>query len=187
MPKQKNTAAKIEPKKISSKSKGIKPPSKVSSKAVLKANKKTAPAIGGIKEAKKHRFRPGTVALREIKRYQKSTALMLPRAPFQRLVRNICANIDSDLRFQAQGLLALQEAAEAYIVGIFEDSNLCCLHANRVTVMKKDMELARRIRGDANQDFMNRDPSPQEEVHYALPYVNSRQGEADLAKQIADL
>ena len=156
-------------------------------KAAAKPNKKTAPAMGGIKEARKQRFRPGTVALREIKRYQKSTALLLPRAPFQRLVRNICGNIDSDLRFQAQGLLALQEAAEAYIVGIFEDSNLCCLHASRVTVMKKDMELARRIRGDANQDYMNRDPAPHGEVLYSLPYANARQGEAELKKQIADL
>ena len=186
MPKQKNTAAKIEPKKISSKSKAIKSPSKVPSKAATKTNKKTAPAVGGIKEAKKHRFRPGTVALREIKRYQKSTALLLPRAPFQRLVRNICSNIDSDLRFQAQGLLALQEAAEAYMVGIFEDSNLCCLHAQRVTVMKKDMELARRIRGDANQDYVNRDPVQQEKF-IQLPYAKPRQGEADLLKQIGNL
>merc|ERR1711959_770479 len=182
MPKQKNTAAKIEPKKISSKSKAIKPPS--SSKIAAKTNKKTAPAIGGIKEAKKHRFRPGTVALREIKRYQKSTALLLPRAPFQRLVRNICSNIDSDLRFQAQGLLALQEAAEAYLVGIFEDSNLCCLHAKRVTVMKKDMELARRIRGDANHDFVNRGPGPQGEIVFPLPYSKPKKGEAELKSQI---
>ena len=166
MPKQKNTA------------------SKVTASKAKPANKKSAPAKGGMKqtasqiERKKMRFKPGTVALREIKRYQKSTALLLPRAPFQRLVRNICANIDSDLRFQAQGLLALQEAAEAYIVGIFEDSNLCCLHANRVTVMKKDMELARRIRGDANQDYYNRDTELAGEVLYSLPYANARQGEA---------
>merc|ERR1711959_499616 len=164
---------------ISSKSKAIKP--------TAVTNKKTAPAIGGIKEAKKHRFRPGTVALREIKRYQKSTALLLPRAPFQRLVRNICANIDSDLRFQAQGLLALQEAAEAYMVGIFEDSNLCCIHANRVTVQKKDMELARRIRGDANHDYINRDQSSAAEVFYQLPYANKKEGEAELRNQIAGL
>ena len=88
------------------------------------------------------------MALREIKRYQKSTALLLPRASFQRVVRSVCSEIDNDLRFQAQALIALQEAAEAYLVGIFEDSNLCCLHAKRVTIQKKDMELARRIRGD---------------------------------------
>ena len=68
------------------------------------------------------------------------------------MVRSVCADIDNDLRFQAQALLALQEAAEAYLVGIFEDANLCCLHAKRVTVNKKDMELARRIRGEEYMD-----------------------------------
>ena len=175
MPKQKNTASKIESTKILSKkkisSKAILSDKKLASKAIVKTNKKTAPAEGGIKEAKKHRFRPGTVALREIKRYQKSTALLLPRAPFQRLVRNICSNIDNDLRFQAQGLLALQEAAEAYMTGIFEDSNLCCLHAKRMTVMKKDMDLARRIRGDVNQDFYNRNEDGDDQGLQQLPYV----------------
>ena len=85
MPKQKNTASKIESTKILSKkkisSKAILSDKKLASKAIVKTNKKTAPAKGGIKEAKKHRFKPGTVALREIKRYQKSTSLLLPRAP----------------------------------------------------------------------------------------------------------
>ena len=70
-----------------------------------KAVKKTAPAEGGMK--KKHRFRPGTVALREIKRYQKATDLLIAKAPFQRFVRAICDGIDGQLRFQAQALLAL--------------------------------------------------------------------------------
>jgi histone H3 len=96
---------------------------------------------------KKRRFRPGTVALREIRRYQKSTDLLLRKVPFVRLVRDIAHNIHSDLRFQGQALLALQEAAEAFLVGLFEDTNLCALHAKRVTIMPKDMQLARRIRG----------------------------------------
>jgi len=73
----------------------------------------------------------------------------MPRAPFQRLVRSICRDLGKeDFRFQSQALLAMQEAAESYLVGIFEDTNLCAIHANRKTIMKKDLALARRIRGD---------------------------------------
>ena len=68
------------------------------------------------------------------------------------MVRSICHDIDHDLRFQAQALLALQEATEAYLVGLFEDANLCCIHARRATIRKQDMELARRIRGEDNFD-----------------------------------
>jgi histone H3 len=94
------------------------------------------------------RFRPGTVALREIRRYQKSTELLLRRRPFQRLVREIAQDFKRDLNIQGMALLALQEAAEAYLVGLLEDSNLCAIHAKRVTVMPKDMQLARRLRGE---------------------------------------
>ena len=110
-----------------------------------KASRKTAPAMGGLK--KPHRYRPGTVAIREIKRYQKSTELLIRRLPFQRLVREIALEFKSDLRFQASAVLALQEAAESYIVALFQDTNLCAIHAKRVTIMPKDMQLARRIRG----------------------------------------
>jgi histone H3 len=96
---------------------------------------------------KPHRFRPGTVALREIRRYQKSTEMLIPKLPFSRLVREIAQDYKDDLRFQATALLATQEAAEAYLVGLFEDSNLCALHAKRVTIMPKDMQLAARVRG----------------------------------------
>ena len=109
------------------------------------AQKKTA-AAGGVK--KPHRFRPGTVALREIRRFQKSTELLIRKLPFQRLVREIASEFKSDLRFQSSAVLALQEAAEAYMVGLFEDTNLCAIHAKRVTIMPKDMQLARRIRGE---------------------------------------
>lgn len=111
-----------------------------------KAGKKVAPQVGGVK--KPHRFRPGTVALREIRRYQKSTELLIRKLPFQRLVREIAQDFKTDLRFEAAGVLALQEATEAYLVGIFEDSNLCAIHAKRVTIMPKDIQLARRIRGE---------------------------------------
>jgi histone H3 len=95
-----------------------------------------------------HRFRPGTVAIREIRKYQKSTELLIRKLPFQRLVREIAQDFKTDLRFQSTAILALQEASEAYIVGLFEDSNLCCIHAKRVTLMPKDIQLARRIRGE---------------------------------------
>jgi histone H3 len=97
---------------------------------------------------KPHRYRPGTVALREIRRYQKSTDLLIRKLPFQRLVREIAQDFKSDLRFQSSAILALQEASEAYLVGIFEDTNLCAIHAKRVTIMPKDIQLARRIRGE---------------------------------------
>jgi histone H3 len=95
-----------------------------------------------------HRYRPGTVALREIRRYQRSTDLLLRKLPFQRLVREIAQGLAADLRWQATALFAIQEAAESYLVNLFEDTNLCALHAKRVTIMCKDMQLARRIRGE---------------------------------------
>ncbi|KAL0227516.1 hypothetical protein RCL1_003660 [Eukaryota sp. TZLM3-RCL] len=111
-----------------------------------KAARKAAPAAGGIK--KPHRYRPGTVALREIRKYQKSTELLIRKLPFQRLVREIAQEFKGELRFQASGIQALQEAAEAYLVGLFEDTNLCAIHAKRVTIMPKDMNLAKCIRSD---------------------------------------
>ena len=113
---------------------------------LAKASRKTAPAMGGLK--KPHRYRPGTVAIREIKRYQRSTELLIKRLPFQRLVRDIAREFKSDMRFQSSAVLALQEAAESYMVGLFQDTNLCAIHAKRVTIMPKDMQLARRIRGE---------------------------------------
>ncbi|KAK6164215.1 hypothetical protein DH2020_001079 [Rehmannia glutinosa] len=111
-----------------------------------KGGQEIGPATGGVK--KPHRFRPGTVALREIRKYQKSTELLIRKLPFQRLVREIAQDFKTDLRFQSSAVSALQEAAEAYLVGLFEDTNLCAIHAKRVTIMPKDMQLARRIRGE---------------------------------------
>ena len=111
-----------------------------------KQARKTIVSGSGIK--KPHRFRPGTVALREIRQYQKSTDLLIRKLPFQRLVKEICAEYKADLRFQSNAIIALQEATEAYIVGLFEDTNLCAIHARRVTIMPRDMQLARRIRGE---------------------------------------
>ena len=102
---------------------------------------------GGVK--KPHRYRPGTVALREIRRFQKSTDLLIRKAPFQRLVREITEELfkNKELRFQSLSVLALQEALEAYLICMFEDTNLAALHAKRVTIMPRDILLARRLRG----------------------------------------
>ena len=88
------------------------------------------------------------VALREIRRFQKTTELLIKKLPFQRLVREITQGIKTDLRFASSALGALQEASEAYLVALFEDTQMCALHAKRVTIMPKDMHLARRIRGE---------------------------------------
>ncbi|TDL29581.1 histone-fold-containing protein, partial [Rickenella mellea] len=104
----------------------------------------------------KKRFRPGTVALREIRKYQKSTDLLLRKLPFARVVREVALDMTTDLgdyeegrglRWQSSAILALQEATEAYLVSLFEDANLCAIHAKRVTIMQRDIQLARRIRG----------------------------------------
>ena len=99
------------------------------------------------KKKKQHKYRPGTVALREIRRYQKSTELLLRKQPFQRLVREISQDFRADLRWTSDALLAMQEASEAFLVGLFEDANLCAIHARRVTIFQKDIGLARRLRG----------------------------------------
>ena len=97
---------------------------------------------------KPHRYRAGTVALKDIRHYQGSTALLIRKLPFQRVVREIAQDFKTDLRFQSAAILCLQEAAEAYLVKLFDDANLCAIHARRVTIMPKDILLARRIRGE---------------------------------------
>ena len=111
-----------------------------------------APGFGILRTRKPHRYRPGTVALREIRRYQKSTEPLIRKLPFQRLVREVAHSFKTDLRFQGSAVLALQEASEAYLVGLFEDTNLAAIHAKRVTIWPKDMQLARRLRGDHSGD-----------------------------------
>jgi histone H3/H4 len=111
-------------KQTARKSTGGKAPRK---QLATKAARKSTPATGGIK--KPHRFRPGTVALREIRRYQKSTELLIRRLPFQRLVREIAQEYKADLRFQSSAVQAIQEAAEAYLVSLFEGSFCACLLA----------------------------------------------------------
>ena len=121
-----------------------------------KAARRSAPASGGIK--KPHRYRPGTVALRKIRRYQKGTDLLIRKLPFQRLAREVLQDLNQPgyhprfnaTHFQANSLLAIQESVEAFSVRMFKDINLCAIHARRVTIMPKDMQLALRIRGESH-------------------------------------
>ncbi|XP_021072801.1 histone H3.3-like [Mus pahari] len=130
-------------KQTARKSTGGKAPRK---QLATKAARKSAPSTGGVK--KPHHYRPGTVALREIRHYQKSTELLIRKLPFQRLVREIAQDFKTDLHFQSAAIGALQEASEACLVGLFEDINLHAIHAERVTIMPKDIQLERRIRGE---------------------------------------
>jgi len=122
------------------------------SKVVTKAARMSRPSRKA-DAAKKPRYRPGTVALSEIRKYQNSNELLIRKLPFQRLVRDIAQEITrggnkEELRFQSTAILALQEAAEAYLVRLFEDSQMCAIHAHRVTIMPRDMRLALRFRNN---------------------------------------
>ena len=117
-------------KQTARKSTGGKAPRK---QLATKAARKSAPSTGGVK--KPHRYRPGTVALREIRRYQKSTELLIRKLPFQRLVREVAQDFKTDLRFQGSAVLALQEATEAYLVSLFEDGNLCAIHGTNTFLL----------------------------------------------------
>ena len=100
------------------------------------------------RQVKPHRYRAGTVALQDIHHFQKTSALLIWKLPFQRLVREITQDFKTDLRFQSAAILCLQEAAEAYLVRLFDDANLCAIHARRVNIMPNDILLARRIWGE---------------------------------------
>ena len=94
------------------------------------------------------RFHPRMMALKEIRHYQKFTGFLIRKLPFQRLVQEIAIEVAQEMRFQSSALLALQEAAKVYLMGLFEDANLCAIHARRVTILPKDIQLARRICGE---------------------------------------
>ena len=95
-----------------------------------------------------HRYQPGMVALRDIWRYQKSTELLICKLPFQHLVRKILQGYGVGYRVTPAMMMALQEAAEAYLIQLLEDSNLCAIHTKHITIQPKDMQLARRIHGE---------------------------------------
>ena len=119
---------------------------KSTGRKATKAARKSAPITGGVK--KPHHYRPGTMTLREINWYQKSTVLLIRKLPFQWLVHKIAQDFKTDLQFQSSAVMALQEASEAYLVELFEDTNLCTIHAKHVTIMPKDFQLARHIHGE---------------------------------------
>ena len=99
---------------------------------------------------KQRRYKPGTMALREIRRMQLSTKNLIPRAPFQRLVREIIQKIEKfqNYRWKPQALEALQSSSETYLTSLFEDTAVCCAHAKRHIIKPRDMQLALRIRGE---------------------------------------
>ena len=136
-------------KQTARKSTGGKAPRK---QLATKAARRSGPATGGIK--KPYRFRPGTVALREIRKYQKTTDLLIRKLPFQRLVREVAQDFKSDLKFQGTALLALQESSEAFLTGYFEDSNLCAIHAKRKTIYPKDIMITHRIRTGGKENVV---------------------------------
>ena len=123
---------------------------------------------GGIK--KPHRYRPGMVALREIRRYQRYTENLIKRTPFQKLIREISQEYricpdgpgtpSVQVHFQSTAIAALQEAAENFIVGLFEDVNLLAIHARCVTIMPRDIHKALCIKGDHHRWYISsEDPS----------------------------
>ncbi|KAB8240716.1 histone H3.3 [Aspergillus flavus] len=112
-----------------------------------KAAKKAAPSTGGVK-------RPRVVALREIRRYQKSTELLIPKLPFRRLVREVAQDLKTGYKFQSAPIGALRKAVEHFLVALFEDTLLCAIHGKRVTIQQKDMQLACRLRGGHYLDLL---------------------------------
>ena len=122
--------------------KGLQKPAKNASQGA----KKTATQDAG--EHHKRRTRPGAKALREIKMYQRSTNTLIPRAPIQRIIKEITAKYKPDARYSYGAIEAVHQCVDAYMVGLFEDTGLCAIHARRKTIMTRDMRLARRIRGE---------------------------------------
>ena len=149
-PRNNTTTTMARTKQTARKSTGGKAPRKTLATKAARAATQIPPPTGGVK--KPHRYRPGTVALREIRRYQKSTDLLLRKGPFGRLVREMTGTAQEDSkdkidRHTAASILIHQTACEDYLITLLEDTNLCAIHAKRVTIMPKDMQLARRIRG----------------------------------------
>ena len=117
-----------------------------------KSNKDDKSSSQGDKK-RTFRFHPGTVALREIKRYQKHIRPLTARMPFERRIRKTLQELDPEIRLKRTTLECMREATEAYLVSVLEDSNLCAIHAGRQTVMVRDVVLANRIRGGENRVY----------------------------------
>ncbi|KAI5181716.1 histone H3 [Nematocida sp. AWRm80] len=129
-------------KQTARKSTGGKAPRK---QLATKAARKSTPS-GAVATKRPHRFKAGTVAVREIRKYQKTTDLLIRKLPFQRLVREVASEHKADVRFQSSSILAIQESLENYITGLFEDGNRCAIHAKRVTLMARDLHLVNKIK-----------------------------------------
>lgn len=110
------------------------------------ASKAAKKSTGTVAVKRPHRFKAGTVALREIRKYQKTTDLLIRKLPFQRLVREVASEYKTDVRFQSSSILAIQESLENYLTGLFEDGNRCAIHAKRVTLMARDLHLVHKIK-----------------------------------------
>jgi len=142
-------------KQTARKSTGGKSPRTMAVKGLLSKKPNAQTAIKTVpsfrtsrRQRRRRRHRPGELALKEIRKYQLSVESLIPKAPFSRLVREISEDFGNAIRWYEGAMQALHEAAEAYIVELFEDTNLCCLHAKRVTIRPKDIQLAMRLRGD---------------------------------------
>ncbi|RWS20590.1 histone 3-like protein [Leptotrombidium deliense] len=125
-------------------------------KIVAPFQKKAAKDAG--EPRRRWRYRPGVLSLKEIRFYQKSTQLLLRKLPFSRLVREVAQGLylRHNVLWQASALEALQEAAETYLVELFENSNIVAINSKRVTVMPRDMQTVRRIRGLRDEGWGSR-------------------------------
>ena len=93
-----------------------------------------------------HPYRKGTIALREIRRYQGTTDFLISKASFQRLVREILQNIDPHLRIRKEAMLAIQETAESHLVELFKNALQVAIHAKRVTINIHDLYLIIKLK-----------------------------------------
>ena len=134
-------------KQTARRSTGVKAPPSLAKAAARRVPK----AKGAGRAAVKRRYRPGTVALRDIRKFQRSGELLISNFPCQRFVRETAKAYTNVPRIQASAVLALQEAVEAYLVGLLQAAQLCSIHDKCVTVMEKDIQLAARIRGERAQ------------------------------------
>jgi histone H3 len=137
-------------KQVKKETKGViaKPRKSVASRKTYTEGRISAKQAVAAAPKKAHRWRPGTVALREIRKYQATTTTLIPKAPFRRLVREMASSIKETIRMRSTALEAIQEAAEAYITSVIGDANLCAIHAKRVTLFPRDMHLALKLRGE---------------------------------------
>ncbi|XP_057703347.1 histone H3-like centromeric protein A [Corythoichthys intestinalis] len=149
--RRKSAAPRRRPERLPSPQPGPSAPSCSFRPGPSEKSSRLGPSSRPERSARIRRFRPGTKALMEIRKYQKSTGALLPKAPFFRLVREVCqTTCRRDFKWQVFALMALQEAAEAFMVLLFSDANLLAMHAKRVTLFRQDIQLAQRIRGWPN-------------------------------------